>query len=201
MPRISKRKFEIKNKKNFDLKNAYFLGHPNSANSGSWSQNASTFLQNIHLFTKYWDPKKISLFTSLFAEINGGGGRSFCLAKGLVNQPINFFLMNEWSMNINWFTSTMAIAYLATTTHLMKLICSFLVGCLTSHYYNVNEPLWSTSATMSSSFFWVRCLPSHYYTVDILLLPCLAVPSELVAYLATTTQFMNLHLIYFCHHV
>ena len=100
--------------------------------------------------------------------------------------------MNEWSMNINWFTSTMAIAYLATTTQLMKLICSFWVGRLTSHYYNVNEPPWSTSATMSSSFFWVRCLPSHYYTVDILLLPCLAVPSELVAYLATTTQFMNL---------
>ena len=35
------------------------------------------FLQNVHLITKYLLPEKISLVTSLQAEIKGGGGQPF----------------------------------------------------------------------------------------------------------------------------
>ena len=50
-----------------------------------WEKLAWTFLQNAHLITKYLLPEKISLLTSLQAEIKGEGGGSktepICLAK------------------------------------------------------------------------------------------------------------------------
>ena len=41
--------------KKFLPKKGLFLGHPKS---GSWSQNAWTYLQNIQIFTKYFVPEK-----------------------------------------------------------------------------------------------------------------------------------------------
>ena len=65
-----KRKFEIKASKNLACKRPIFWGHPNS---GNCVQNALDYFTKYFLFTKYFFPEKISLFTLLRAEIDGGG--------------------------------------------------------------------------------------------------------------------------------
>ena len=48
---------------------AYFWVYPNS---GSWSQITWTILLNVHLISKYLLPEKISLLSSLQADIRWG---------------------------------------------------------------------------------------------------------------------------------
>ena len=75
---LFKKKIRNQSQHIFGLKKGFFCGHP----KGSFVQN--TLLQNIFLFTKYYDHEKISLLKLLESEINRGGGPpgSFLLAKG-----------------------------------------------------------------------------------------------------------------------
>ena len=69
------------------LKKAYFGMHPNS---GSCSQIVFVFLQNVHLITKYILPEKISLLTSLKAEIKGGGAFRLSPLILIINNMLPF---------------------------------------------------------------------------------------------------------------